>query len=179
MKFSRFQQIIQKILETELPSGGRVLKTGQALAGDIRIGRTAFMDKMGVASELEYKRQCIKNKQVMYHAHIGMNTWQDTIEALALLNSAAEESGFVMDRAGICLDRRMGLPQDHRDQIPAETGPMLQTRSQWREVGGTIPIQPHMGDFHAANPRPMARGWPGGSDPTAHGRFHDRISGCG
>jgi methylmalonyl-CoA mutase cobalamin-binding subunit len=147
MKFSRFQQKIQMILKTALPSGSRALKTGQVLAEDIRIGRTAFMDKMGVASELEYKRQCINNKQVMYHAHIGMNTWQDTIEALALLNSAAEESGFVMDRAGICLDRRMGLPQTHRDQIPAETGPMLQTPNQWREVGRVVPIQPHMGDF--------------------------------
>ena len=73
MKFTRFQQKIQKILETELPSGSQAIDAGQALAKDIRIGRTAFMDKMGVASELEYKRQCIKNKQVMYHAHIGMN----------------------------------------------------------------------------------------------------------
>jgi hypothetical protein len=47
MKFSRFQQKIQMILKTALPSGSRALKTGQVLAEDIRIGRTAFMDKMG------------------------------------------------------------------------------------------------------------------------------------
>jgi methylmalonyl-CoA mutase cobalamin-binding subunit len=147
MNFSQFQQKIQKILETELPSAVWVSNEGLALAKDVRIGRTAFMDKMGVASELEYKRQCIKNKQITYHAHIGMNTWQDTIEALAILYKTAEESGFVMDRAGICLDRRMGLPPDHRYRIPAETGPMLQTRRQWQEVGRVVPIQPHMGDF--------------------------------
>ena len=147
MNGSRFQQKIQKLLKTELPSGAWALSKGLALARDVRIGRTAFMDKMGVASEHEYKRQCIKSKQIMYHAHIGMNTWQDTIQALALLYNTAEESGFVMDRAGICLDRRMGLPPDHRNRIPAETGPMLETRKEWMEVGRMIPIQPHMGDF--------------------------------
>ena len=85
MIFSQFQQKIQKILETELPPQDLAIREGLALAGDIRIGRSAFMEKMGVSSELEYKRQCIKNKQIMYHAHIGMNTWQDTAEALARL----------------------------------------------------------------------------------------------
>jgi methylmalonyl-CoA mutase cobalamin-binding subunit len=147
MKFSRFQQKIQRILAANLPSGRWALKTGLALAKDVRIGRSAFMDKMGVTSEHEYKRQCIKNKQIMYHAHIGMNTWRDTREALVRLHQTAEDSGFVMDRVGICLDRRMGLPPDHRNRMPAETGPMLETREEWMEVGRMIPIQPHMGDF--------------------------------
>jgi methylmalonyl-CoA mutase cobalamin-binding subunit len=147
MNFSQFYQKIQTILEAELPFGTSIIKEGCDIAKDIEIGRTAFMDKLGVDSELEYKRQCIKNKQIMYHAHIGMNTWRDTAEALALLFRTAEESGFVVDRAGICLDRRMGLPKNQRDQIPAETGPMLKTHKQWLQVGRVVPIQPHMGDF--------------------------------
>jgi len=147
MDFSLFHQRARSILETELPSGASVVKEGRRIAKDIEIGRTAFMDKMGVSSELEYKRQCIENAQIMYHAHIGMNTWGDTIEALGLLYKKAEESGFVVDRAGICLDRRMALPRDWRGRIPAETGPMLEGRSQWQQVGRAVPIQPHMGDF--------------------------------
>jgi methylmalonyl-CoA mutase cobalamin-binding subunit len=147
MNFSQFYQKIQTILEAELPFGTSIIKEGCAIAKDIGIGRTAFMDKLGVDSELEYKRQCIKNKQIMYHAHIGMNTWRDTAEALALVFRTAEESGFVVDRAGICLDRRMGLPKNQRDRIPAETGPMLKTPEQWLQVGRVAPIQPHMGDF--------------------------------
>ena len=147
MNFSQFYQKIQTILEAELPFGTSIIKEGCDIAKDIEIGRTAFMDKLGVDSELEYKRQCIKNKQIMYHAHIGMNTWRDTAEALALLFRTAEESGFVVDRAGICLDRRMGLPKNQRDRIPAETGPMLKTHKQWLQVGRVVPIQPHMGDF--------------------------------
>jgi methylmalonyl-CoA mutase cobalamin-binding subunit len=147
MDFSLLNQKIQSILETELPSGASIVREGRSLAENIEIGRTAFMDKMGVSSELEYKRQCIKNAQIMYHAHIGMNTWEDTLEALGLLYKTAEESGFVVDRAGICLDRRMALPRDWRERIPAETGPMLEGRGQWQQVGQAIPIQPHMGDF--------------------------------
>jgi len=147
MDFSQFYQKVQLILEAELPSGASIVKEGCSIAEDIEIGRTAFMDKMGVDSELEYKRHCIKNKQIMYHAHIGMNTWRDTVEALTLLYRTAEESGFVVDRAGICLDRRMALPKNQRDQIPAETGPVLNTHLQWLQVGQVVPIQPHMGDF--------------------------------
>jgi len=147
MDFSLFYQKVQSILETDLPSGASIVNEGCKIAEDIEIGRTAFMDKMGVSSELEYKRQCIKSKQIMYHAHIGMNTWQDTVDAMGLLYRTAEESGFVLDRAGICLDRRMALPEKQRDQIPAECGPELNTHSQWQQVGQAAPIQPHMGDF--------------------------------
>ncbi len=111
MRFSQFQQKVQSILEAELPLGGSIIKQGCDLARDIEIGRTAFMDKMGVTSELEYKRQCIKSGHIMYHAHIGMNTWEDTADALAHIYRVAEESGFVIDRAGLCLDRRMALPR--------------------------------------------------------------------
>jgi len=147
VEFSNFYQKVQTILEAELPLGEPVVKDGCHIAKDIEIGRTAFMDKMGVDSELAYKRYCIKNQQIMYHAHIGMNTWPDTAAALSLLYRTAEESDFIIDRAGICLDRRMALPKSHRDNVPAETGPVLNSPLQWLQVGQVVPIQPHMGDF--------------------------------
>jgi len=147
MDFSLFYQKVQSILETDLPTGASIVNEGCKIAEDIEIGRTAFMEKMGVNSELAYKRQCIKSKQIMYHAHIGMNTWEDTVEAMDLLYRTAEGAGFVLDRAGLCLDRRMALPEKQRDQIPAECGPELNTHSQWQQVGQAAPIQPHMGDF--------------------------------
>ena len=147
MNFSKFYQKVQSIRNTELPPGASIVKEGCRIAEDIEIGRTAFMDKMGVNSELEYKRHCINNRQIMYHAHVGMNTWRDTVEALTLIHRTAQEAGFVVDRSGICLDRRMALPNNQRNQVPAETGPVINTHSQWRQVGQVVPIQPHMGDF--------------------------------
>ena len=147
MKFSQFRQNAQKILQVDLPSGASILNEGRLIAKNIKIGRTAFMDKMGVDSELEYKKQCIKENKIMFHAHIGMSSWDTTVEALTLLYNAAEDGGIVVDRAGICLDRRMGLPRGCRDKIPAETGPMLETDADWQQIGQVVPIQPHMGDF--------------------------------
>jgi methylmalonyl-CoA mutase cobalamin-binding subunit len=147
MKFSEFRHKILKILDVALPSSASVSKEGGSIAKSIQIGRTAFMDKMGVASEMDYKRQCMQNKQIMFHAHVGMSSWNATAEALAVLYNTAEASGFVIDRAGLCLERRMGLPVAHRKDIPAETGPMLETDHEWMEVGQAAPIQPHMGDF--------------------------------
>lgn len=147
MKFSKFHKTVQEILRTDLPSSQAIMNAGHVMAKDIRIGRTAFMDKMGVESELEYKKRCMQENTIMFHAHIGMNSWNSTAAALALLDNTAEENGFVVDRAGICLDRRMGLPKAHRKNIPAETGPMLDSIKAWKQVGQTVPIQPHMGDF--------------------------------
>ena len=147
MKFSKFYKTVQTILESELPAGRAIINEGRAPAEDIRIGRTAFMDKMGVESERAYKKMCMRENKIMFHAHIGMNSWSSTAAALTHLCQSADENGFVVDRAGICLDRRMGLPKTHREKIPAETGPMLETVKDWEQVGQAVPIQPHMGDF--------------------------------
>ena len=145
--FSEFHTQVQTILQTELPVAETIIAQGRAIAKDLRIGRTAFLDKMGVASEAEYKRQCIREKQIMYHAHIGMSSWQATAEALQYLYHTAEDHHLVIDRAGICLDRRMGLPPEYRQQAPAETGPLLESLEDWRQIGQVVPIQPHTGDF--------------------------------
>jgi methylmalonyl-CoA mutase cobalamin-binding subunit len=147
MQFSKFNQKVQEILGIDLPSSKSIMNEGQVLAKDIQIGHTAFMDKMGVKSELEYKKQCMQEKKIMFHAHIGMSSWNTTEDALILLYNTAEENGFTVDRAGICLDRRMGLPKSSRKNIPSETGPMLDSAKDWKQIGQIVPIQPHMGDF--------------------------------
>jgi hypothetical protein len=125
--------MIQKVLRTDLPSSREIIKDGRVMAGDIRIGQTAFMRKMGVSSELAYKKNCMQENTIMFHVHIGMSSWNSTAAALVLLENTAQENGFIVDRAGICLDRRMGLPRAHRKNIPAETGPMLDSiRAGWR-----------------------------------------------
>lgn len=133
--------------EVELPPAWEVLAEARSRASEIKIGRTAFMEKYDVSSEYEYKLRCMKDKKIMYHAHIGMNTWAGTAEALQGLYEFAERNSFTMDRAGICLDRRMALPPSLRKAVPQETGPYLETESDWQEVGQAAPIQPHMGDF--------------------------------
>jgi len=140
-------KLMKKIMAIDLPRGEKVIDEGRRLASEIKIGQTAFMRKMGVSSEEEYKRQKMRDKAIMYHCHIGMSTWEDTAKSLKHLFRYAEDNGFVQDRAGICIDRRMGLPRSFRSKVPAETGPELKSLSDWMEVGQAAPIQPHMGDF--------------------------------
>lgn len=147
MRNSQFHQIIQKILEVELPSRASITGDSRKIAGDIEIGRTTFMAEMDVDSELAYKKQCIKNGSIMFHAHIGLSSWEATAAALIYINNDVRAGSQIVDRAGICLDRRMGLPQKYRDSSPAETGPLLESESDWINVGCAAPIQPHMGDF--------------------------------
>lgn len=158
MEFSMFKRAIDKILQVDLPKGKAIIDEGRAISKDIVIGRTAFMDKMGVSSEAEYKRICIKENRVMFHAHIGMSSWAATAKALAYINSVAEEGGFVIDRAGICLDRRMALPKRLRHTVRAETGPTLEGEADWKNLSRVSPIQPHMGDFMI--------GFPGSTENT-------------
>jgi len=147
MNFSEFSQKVREFLDVDLPSMTSIVKEGRMIADDIKIGRTAFMAEMGVNSELEYKDQCIKDNKIMYHAHVGLNSWEATADALAYLNKTVRAGGHVVDRAGICLDRRMGLPEACRQNIPSETGPMLAGEQDWLQIGQAAPIQPHMGDF--------------------------------
>jgi hypothetical protein len=60
MEFSEFHKKVRKILDIDLPPAGHVINEGRLMAEDVKIGRTAFMDKMGLASEVEYKRACIR-----------------------------------------------------------------------------------------------------------------------
>ncbi len=147
MEFSVFAKKIQNILSADLPPGDRIVSGGRSMAKDVQIGRTLFMDKFGVSSEAEYKAQCIKEKRICFHAHIGLNSWTATADALKKLDDSGSVSGFKIDRAGICLDRRMGLPESLRQTAPAETGPMLTSLDDWKSVGRVASIQPHMGDF--------------------------------
>lgn len=138
---------IRKILDTPLPPGKTIVDEGRNLAKETVVGRTAFMDAFGVDSEEEYKRQCMKEKRIMYHCHIGMSSWRETERGLKHLHAALASEGYLQDRAGICLDRRMALPADLRRKAPAETGPLLESPEDWTAVGKAAPIQPHMGDF--------------------------------
>ena len=142
-----FEDRLKAILSEDLPKGRDIVDQGLALADEIEPGRTLFMERMGVDSESAYKAQCIGRGSIMSHAHIGMSTWGGTAEALQTLYKAGKERGFSVDRFGLCLERRMSLPQELWRDVPAETGPMLESDSDWEVIGRCVPIQPHMGDF--------------------------------
>lgn len=147
MDFGDFRARVSHILNDSIPKGADIVKEGVDIASRIPLGLSAFSRSVGVGSEAEYKRICIREGKIMYHAHIGFSTWKETSDGLKRLDAHMRSMGYVQDRAGICLDRRMSLPAHARRHVPAETGPTLETAAEWLDVGQAAPIQPHMGDF--------------------------------
>jgi methylmalonyl-CoA mutase cobalamin-binding domain/chain len=122
----------------------RLLAEGRAAVG--QVGRSRFSTAQGVRSEYEYKLRCADEGHVMYHAHIGLNTWSATVTALEEVTGALASGGHRLDRFGLCLDRGMGLPPERRAGVPKETGPRL-ADGDWDAVAQCADSQPHLGDF--------------------------------
>jgi len=146
------ERFVRECASASLPAGREVVREGRALCDRIELRRSAFLRQVGMGSEYEYKRACVDAGQIMYHAHIGMNDWAATAESLRYLEATADRHGFTMDRAGVALDRRMGLPAAQRRDWPAETGPLLVSERDWLEIADCARIQPHMGDFMIGQP---------------------------
>jgi methylmalonyl-CoA mutase cobalamin-binding subunit len=147
---------IRQLVQTSLPDFNQLRNQARDLAGQVRIGQSAFLQKFGVESEFEYKRQAMQSGQIMYHAHIGMNDIDTTAAALQKIHQALDAREFMLDRAGFAIDRRMGLPLDKRAAAAAETGPMLERQDDWDALAQSAPIQPHLGDFMIGQPSSMA-----------------------
>ena len=127
-------------------------ESARAAAEHTPLGRSAFLRHYEVASELEYKRQAMRDGRIMFHAHVGMNDIDATAAALASIHRELASAGQRLDRAGVALDRRMGLPDALRQQAAAETGPMLAVAGDWDALAEAAPIQPHLGDFMIGQP---------------------------
>ncbi len=156
MTSNHFDTRMSAIRATALPGTSTLFADAKRVAEQITIGRTAAFDRWGVSSEAEFKQTCIKEGRITYHAHIGMGNWSLTTQALEYLWDAGTHEGAEIHRAGLCLDRRMGLPEQNRAGAAAETGPMLETSADWGEIGQRTPIQPHMGDFMIGFPSSFA-----------------------
>jgi hypothetical protein len=153
---NRIEQRIIDLAAEELPGFNEVVRNGGDSAAQIKPGTSAFLEKYGYSSELDYKRQCMKDGRIMYHAHIGMNDMQTTARALQQIYTELDAQGFRMDRAGFAVDRRMSLPREFQNSVAAETGPMLTTAEDWSLLAQAAPIQPHLGDFMIGQPASLA-----------------------
>lgn len=103
MNIDESRERIQAILTQELPHPTALISEGHDIADNLKLGRSLFCEKMSVSSEADYKAQRMRDGAIMYHAHIGMGSWSATAKALNHIYQAAQDEGYVIDRAGICL----------------------------------------------------------------------------
>lgn len=133
--------------ETDLPKGSDLLAEGRALAGDWRVGPSAFLRDRAVASELDYKRRCMTEGRVMQHAQIGFRTLEESRRAYGEIWRRCAARGVVVDRYGLCLDWSMALPRALRAKAQRGTGMILDDVEDFVRLTESAPVAPHFGDF--------------------------------
>ncbi len=115
-------------------------------AGDLKIGRTKFMEKNHVSSEREYKERMMKEGVIMKHSAIGYNTWETTEDAVRTVFNTLKEGGSYITRYGVCMDWVMGVPEEFRDRMQPGSGAILKNEKEWMAIGQIEAVQPHLGD---------------------------------
>lgn len=140
------------LLPFDVPDGADLVSDGRALAAGFEVGISRFCRDHGVRSEVEYKQKMIAQGRLMTAMTIGMQSWGQTRRALESIYAEAERRGFYIDRFILPIDRRMGIPEDGWSGAAKETGPLIETEQDWHEIGGSVSIQPHMGDMMIGSP---------------------------
>ena len=147
---------LSALLPRDMPDGRALIEEGRRIGEDVKVGLSLLCEQHGVRSEVEYKKKMVAEGRVMTSLNIGMKTWAETERALESIHRESERRGFRIDRYQMQLDRRMGLPPALWNRAAKETGPMLETPSDWRATSRTVPIQPQLGDMMIGSPASVA-----------------------
>lgn len=153
MDYKEIRNSIRERIPKEFPNGKKILNEGKEIGKKIKIEKTKFMIENNISSEREYKEKMIKEKKIMFHAQTGLDNSEKATECMEYLYTELNKRGARLDRFGICLDRRMGLPYEMRNRVPKETGLNLSNDpKEWKLIGQIAPIQPHFGDHMIGSP---------------------------
>jgi methylmalonyl-CoA mutase cobalamin-binding domain/chain len=144
---------LSALLPADLPDGREAVAEGRALAADLERGRSLFCERNGVGSEREWRERARAEGFSCSCMNIGLATWADTREAIALIYEDALSRGVrPPDRFNLLAERRMGLPKAKRAEAPQETGPALWSDQDWWELANAAPIQPEAADNMIGGP---------------------------
>jgi hypothetical protein len=138
--------------ETNLPNPDELIARGKELAQTVHVKPGPFLQKYGVASESEFKRQRMAQNVIMFHSQIGYRQFSKSQRAYAEIFERLDAVGYRIDRYGICLDWNMGYPWAERAQRPRGTGMILDTPEDFVRLTHSAPVAPHFGDFMIGMP---------------------------
>ena len=144
---------LESLLPPDLPSAQGLLDEGRRVGESVTCGVSLLCQEHGVRNEIEYKRKMQAEDRLMTVMDIGMQDWPQTADALKRIHEECDRRGIRVDRFNLILDRRMGMPREHWEATPKETGPMLESPEDWWATTHTIPCQPHTGDYMIGSPQ--------------------------
>ncbi|MGO9955064.1 MAG: cobalamin B12-binding domain-containing protein [Solirubrobacteraceae bacterium] len=136
----------------DLPSGALLVEEGLAQGARIEAGRSAFCQRRGVASEVEFKRSRIAAGELQWSMIMGLASLADQIEALGFLDRFGEQTGVVIDRGLIIPNWVTGLPERLRERAPKGTSFVLGGVEDHVRIAQAAAIMPCFNDFHIGSP---------------------------
>jgi methylmalonyl-CoA mutase cobalamin-binding subunit len=143
---------LEELLPADLPSGPALVKAGRDRAAAFEIPASKYCRERGVRSEREYKAIARDSGILTTFINIGYETWEETASVLNELAARGRANGYVIDRATLIVDRRMGLPPELRTGAVRETGLMFDDLDEWLSTGEDVATQCQYADHNLFSP---------------------------
>jgi methylmalonyl-CoA mutase cobalamin-binding subunit len=141
-----------ELLPADLPRGSHLVKAGRERARAIEVPTSRYCRERGVRSEREYKAYARDNGIQTTFINIGYETWEETADVLNELAARGRAKGYLVDRATLVADRRMGLPPELRASAVRETGLMFNDEAEWLATGRDVGTQCQYADHNLFSP---------------------------
>ncbi len=119
---------------------------------NLKVGKTAFIQKSKYFSEVEYKNEQRQKGNYTYHCHLCCSSKEDLEIKLIKLEYELQKEGMTLDRFGVGLDSAMALPEEIRNFNKKGDGIFLETQKDWDNLAKCVAIQPHLGDQMIGSP---------------------------
>jgi methylmalonyl-CoA mutase cobalamin-binding subunit len=142
----------EELLPTDLPSGADLVQAGRARARAIQVPTSRYCLERKVRSERDFKVHARAHGIQTTFINIGYETWQETADVLNELAARGRAKGYVVDRATLVVDRRMGLPPELRPSAVRETGLMFHEDEEWLATGRDVGTQCQYADHNLFSP---------------------------
>ncbi len=145
---TRFDELVP----TGLPRGRDLVAAGRRRGDLLDVPASRYCQDRGVRSEREYKARARDYGMQTTFINIGYETWEETADVLNELEARGRAKDYVVDRATLVVDRRMGLPPEMRAGAVRETGLMLNDEHEWQATGRDVATQCQYADHNLFSP---------------------------
>jgi methylmalonyl-CoA mutase cobalamin-binding subunit len=143
---------LENLLPDDLPRGSDLVRAGRVRARSLEIPTSRYCRERGVRSERDYKAMARDRGIFTTFINIGYETWEETADSLNELRARGRTKGYVVDRATLVVDRRMGLPPELRSTAVRETGLMFNSLEEWLATGEDVSTQCQYADHNLYSP---------------------------
>lgn len=149
------REYIRSLIPQGFPDGRELLREGVEIGKAIQVPRTAFLEKHGCKSYLEYRKKRLAEGKMTWQLLIGLATLEDELDAIKKIeefNQRNAAEGMEISGVQSIPSQIVGLPHEYWDKFPKQTSYEMYDPADWKAHTDAAPIQVAWQDFHLACP---------------------------